>query len=129
MVYTIIVNEQSYDLPKKTITVMSELDEVLRVDSNTRLSVKQKYEKLHGFMKHLVGDEAAKEMFGSENLNEIDLSELTLAVKKVVDAYDKPIEEYDADKNTSKLDNLPIDKIIALAKAADRMAVIPPQGK
>lgn len=129
MEYTIIVNEQSYDLPKKTVSVMSELDEVLKVDSNTKLSVKQKYEKLHNFMKHLVGDEAAKEMFGSENLNEIDLSELTLAVKKVVDAYDKPIAEYDTDKNVSKFDTLPIEKIVALSKAIDKMADIPPQSK
>lgn len=127
MDYTIIVNDQSYDLPKKTMSVMSELDEVLKVDANTRLSVKQKFEKLHTFIKHLVGEEAAKEMLGSADLNEIDLSDLTLAVKKVTDAYEKPIVEYDAVKNASQFDMLPVDKIVSLSKAVDRMAAIPPQ--
>ena len=81
MEYTIIVNGQSYDLPKKTIVVMSELDEVLKVDSNTKLSIKQKYEKIHAFIKNLVGYESAKEIFGSDDLNEIDFV-------PIVDDYD-----------------------------------------
>lgn len=127
MEYTIIVNGQSYDLPKKTIGVMSELDEVLKVDSNARLTVKQKFEKLHTFMKHLVGDDAAKEMFGSEDLNDIDLSELTLAIKKVADSYDSPVVEYEAEKSRAKLEGIPIEKIISIANAAEKIVNMPPQ--
>lgn len=121
MEYTIIVNGQSYDLPKKTISVMSKVDEVLKVDA-TRGTVRQKFEKLHKFMIELVGEEAAKEMFGAEKLDEIDLSELTLAVKKVVDAYDKPINDYDMEKQREKFDSLPIDKVVSMTKAAQSMA-------
>ena len=129
MEYTIIVGGQSYDLPKKTMAVVSDLDDVLKVDSNAKLGIKQKYEKLHNFMKHLVGDENAKDMFGSDNLNEIDLSELTIAVKKVVDAYDKPVAEYDAEKNEALFDTLPIDKIASFSNAFSKMAAAMPQGK
>lgn len=125
MEYTIIVNEQSYDLPKKTIAVMSEMDEVLKVDSNSKLSVKQKYEKLHNFIKHLVGEEQAREMFGSDKLEEIDLSDVTLAVKKVVDAYDKPITDYDAEKTARAFDSIPFEKIVSMTKAAERMSAVP----
>lgn len=125
MEYTIIVNGQSYDLPKKTIAVVNKLDEVLKVDSTKGLNVKQKFEKLHEFMKELVGEENAAEMFGSEKLDEIDLSELTIAVKKVVDAYDKPIADYEADKSRSKLDNLPIEQLNAITKAAEKMENMP----
>lgn len=124
MEYTIIVNEQSYELPKKTIAVMEKLDEVLKVDS-TNLKVRQKFDKLHGFIKGLIGEEAAKEMLGSDNLSEIDLSELTLAVKKVVDAYDKPITDYDTDKTARTFDSLPIEKIISMTKAADKLSAMP----
>lgn len=62
MEYTIIVNGQSYDLPPKKLSVVKELDEVLKVDSVKGISVEQKFEKLHRFMKHLVGDESAREM-------------------------------------------------------------------
>ena len=40
MVYTIIANNKSFDLPKKTVSVMEELDRVLKVDSNKGLSLR-----------------------------------------------------------------------------------------
>ena len=129
MTYTIIVDNRSYDLPKKTVAVMEKLDEVLKVDSVRGYSIRQKFEKLHSFVKELVGDEAAKEMFGSDNLSEIDLSDVTLAVKKIVDAYEKPINDYDTAKSSGALDAMPIEKIISLGKAVDKMASLPLQGK
>lgn len=129
MEYTIIINERSYDLPKKTLTVMEKVDEVLKVDSLKGYTVKQKFEKLHSFMKNLVGEENAAEMFGSANLSEIDLSELTLAVRKVIDAYDKPIVDYQTEKSASKLDQLPIEKIVSISKAVDKIAAMEPQKK
>ena len=122
MVYTIIVNERSYDLPKKTVAVMEKLDDVLKVDQIKGLTVKQKFEKLHAFVKCLVGDSNAEEMFGSDNISEIDLSELTLAVKKIVAAYDKPITDYDAEMARQKFDNVPIEKIVSLSKAAQTVS-------
>ena len=122
MVYTIIVNERSYDLPKKTVAVMEKLDDVLKVDQIKGLTVKQKFEKLHSFVKGLVGDSNTEEMFGSDNISEIDLSELTLAVKKIVSAYDKPINDYDAEMARQKFDNVPIEKIVSLSKAAQTVS-------
>lgn len=125
MEYTIIINGQSYDLPKKTVAVMEKMDEVLKVDSVKGYTVRQKFEKLHGFIRDLVGDENAKEMFGSDDIADIDTSELTLTVKKIVDAYDKPITDYDAEKSRNKLNELPVEKIISIAKAAEKMANVP----
>ncbi len=124
MEYTIIVNEQSYDLPKKTIATMEKLDAVLKVDS-TNLDVRKKFEKLHSFVKGIVGEDSAKKMFGSDNLAEIDLSELTLAVKKIADAYDEPIRNYDADKAARAFDAIPMEKIISMTKAAEKIAAVP----
>ena len=122
MEYTIIIDGRSYDLPKKTLAVMEKLDDVLRVDSVKGLTVKQKFEKLHAFVKDLVGEDNASEMFGTDNQSEIDLSELTLAVKKVVSAYEKPIADYDAEIARKKFDNVPIEKIVSLTKAAQTVS-------
>ena len=84
MEYTVIVNDRSYDLPKKTISVVEKIDNVLKVDSLKGCSIKQKFEKLHSFVKEVVGDDNAKDMFGSDDIAEIDLSEVTLAVKKII---------------------------------------------
>jgi hypothetical protein len=125
MEYTIIVDGRSYDLPKKTVAIVEAMDEVLKVDSAKGLSVKQKFEKLYSFMERLVGTENVKEMFGSNKLTEIDLSELTLAVRRVIDAYDKPIADYDAERSNRRFDGLPIDKILATVNAAEKVAKMP----
>lgn len=125
MEYTIIVNGRSYDLPKKTLTVVESLDEVMKVDEVKGLTVKQKFEKLHSFMKGLVGEDNAEEMFGSKDLADIDMSELTLAVRYVIDAYDKPVMDYEVSTSTRKLDGLPIDKIIATVNAAEKVVKMP----
>ena len=117
MVYTVIVNECSYELPKKTIAVMEKLDEALKADQTKGLTVKQKYEKLHSFVKDIVGYENAKEMFGSDNISEIDLSDLTLAVMKIHASYEKPISDYQEEERNRKLNSLPIEKISSISKA------------
>ena len=122
MEYTIIVNGRSYDLPKKTLAIAEKIDEILKIDSVKGYSVRQKFEKLHVFVKKLAGEEQAAEMFGSSNLSEIDLSELTLAVRKVVDAYERPIADYDMEQQKEKLSMIPMEKIVSMTKAAQSVA-------
>lgn len=129
MEYAIIVNEKSYDLPKKTLAVMEKLDDVLKVDTVKNLSVRQKYEKLHNFVKDTVGIENAAEMFGSNNISEIDTSEISLAVLKIRDAYDEPINDYNMKRSMHKLNGLPVDKITQLVKGMDAVANSKVMGK
>ena len=124
MEYTVIVNERSYELPKKTLKVAEDLDKVLKVDSTKGLSVRQKFERLHDFMKETVGEENAREMFGTDDIDKIDLSELTLAVKKVATAYEKPIEDYDVEQRRAMFANLPLTQISTLTNAANTVASV-----
>lgn len=122
MEYTIVVNGRSYDLPKKTVAVVGELDKALTVDSQPKLGIKQKFEKLHRFVKEIVGEENAREMFGSDNLDEIDVSEISLAVLKIRDAYDQPISDYRTDKMMENIGSIPTEKITALTKSMQAMS-------
>lgn len=122
MEYSVIVNGRSYDLPKKTVTVMGKMDEALKVDSQPKLGIKQKFEKLHRFVKEIVGEENAREMFGSDNLEDIDLSEVSLAVLKIRDAYDQPISDYRTDKMMENIGSIPTEKITALTKSMQTMS-------
>lgn len=125
MVYTVIINGQSYDLPKKTMKVVEEMDKVAQIDSVKGLSIREKFKKLYDFIVSLVGKENAVEILGSEKLDEVDLSEVTLTFKKILDAYEKPLSDYEIEKSNSKFSNYPLDKIVELAKVAKDM----PQSK
>ena len=118
MEYTVIVNGQSYDLPKKTIKVADDIDKLLKADTDNRIALKDKYKKQYDFIKCLIGEDNAKEIFTTDDINEIDLPEITLTVKKIIDAYDKPITDYEIEKSRDRISELPLDKVIELAKVA-----------
>ena len=122
MEYIVIINDRSFDLPKKTLSVVEKIDAVLKVDTTKGLSIRQRFEKLHAFVKEMVGEENAAEALGSSNLSEIDLSEIVLATKKIIDAYEKPITDYENEKKKEQYDSLPMDKIITMTKAAQSFA-------
>ncbi len=119
MVYTIIVNNKSYDLPKKTVAVMEDLDQALTIDNNKSLSLREKYVHLHEFTKRILGEDKARECFGSDNLDEIDLSELAIAVSKIHVAYDKPVVEHSLREMREKLAQVPMDKVTPMIAAMD----------
>jgi hypothetical protein len=124
MQYTVIINGQSYDLPKKTVKVVEEMDKVAQIDTVKGIGIRDKFKALFDFIGSLVGKDAAKEILGSDKLDEVDLSEVTLTFKKIMDAYDKPLTDYQADKAREKFSNLPIDQITNLAGAVDTMAAM-----
>ena len=120
MIYTIISDDmQSYDLPGKTLKVVEKIEELMKADTNKNLSIREKYKKLHAFVVDMLGKETAKEILGTEKLDDMDLSILTITCKKIVDAYEKPIEEYSNNKMQQVLEDIPLDKVTELMKAAD----------
>lgn len=123
MEYTVIINEKSYDLPKKTIEVVEKIDAALKVDSIKGMGIRDRYQKLHNFIRELVGKENAEEILGGDTIDSIDLSDVTLATRKIIDAYDKPVADYEAEKAKSRLNALPIEKIISLANSAHQMGM------
>lgn len=119
MIYTIIAsNGQSYDLPTKTIAVMDSLNNILKIDQ-TDLGLKQKYQKILEFAVNVLGDEAVKEILGSDKVNDIDVGELELIILKIKAAYDKPIEEYRTEQLENSLEGIPTEKLVALTKAVN----------
>ena len=121
MEYTIIINGRSYDLPKKTVSVMEKMDGILKIDS-CRMKARQKFEKMHEFVKDMIGEENAKEAFGTDNLEEMDRSELAITVLKMNDAYNQPLTDYKIEKMRATMNSMQTDKIAALANSASAIA-------
>ncbi len=123
---TVIINGHSYDLPKKTMRIAERIEDVVKKDQMINLSVRQKFENMHACIEEILGVETAKEIFGSENLEELDLGEVTLTFKKIVDSYAQPIKEYDSAKMRNSISGIPFDK---LASVADAMQKVSKDGK
>ena len=111
---------QSYDLPGKTLKVVEKIEELMKADTNKNLSIREKYKKLHSFVIDMLGKESAKEILGGDKLDELDLSVLTITCRKIVDAYEKPIEEYSNGKIQQTLEDIPLDKVTELLKVAEK---------
>jgi len=118
MEYTIIIKGHSYELPQKTIAVVEELEEITNIDSIKGLSIKDKFKRLFQFIEKCVGTDNAVEILGSKRVEEVDLSDVSITVRKIIEAYAAPLREYEADLQRRQIEELPIDKIMELAKTA-----------
>lgn len=120
MIYTIIINDRSYDLPKKTMAITEKLDTTAQVDE-LDIPVREKYRKVLDCIMSILGKEATEEALGSTDLNEVDLSEVTIAFRKIVDAYNRPVQDYVNASGRGALDGMPIDQMTNLANAATQI--------
>ena len=122
MEYTVIINNQSYDLPKKTIKIMEDMEKISKIDSVKGLGIRDKFKTMFDFIESLVGAEHAKEILGSDKLDEVDLCDVTLTFKKIIDAYDRPLIEYQSQQIEDKLRQLPMDKVSNITGALNDLA-------
>lgn len=122
MVYTVISDDmQSYDLPGKTLKIAEKIEDVIKNDARPDLSIREKYKRLHTFVVDILGKENAKEFLGTDKLDEMDLSVLTITTKKIIDAYDRPLDDYNRQKVQQTMDEIPLDKVTELIKATDNI--------
>lgn len=122
MVYTIISDEmQSYDLPPKTIKTLEKIEELEKADVRRDLSIRDKYKKLYGFIIDLLGKPVAKEFLKSDKFEEIDMSLLTITYKKIINAYQKPIDDYAMGRVQQQLEDIPLEKVTELIKVTEDM--------
>ena len=120
MVYTIISDDfQSYDLPGKTIKIAEKIEDLVLSDSRKDLSIREKYKKQHAFVIEILGKEVAKEILGGDKLDDLDMSVLTITCNKIMDAYKKPVEDYNKSKIQQSIDEIPLNEISELIKATD----------
>ncbi len=120
MIYTVIINDRSYDLPKKTLAITEALEQTAKVDE-LNIPTREKYRKVLDCVISLLGKEAVVEALGSTDLNEVDLSEVTIAFRKIVDAYNRPVQDYVNASGRGALEGMPLQEMTALANAATQI--------
>lgn len=120
MLYTVIINDHSFDLPKKTLAVTEKLENVIRTDTRAGVSLREKYKVTYDCVANLIGPENAAEAIGA-TIDDCDVNDITLAFRMIVDAYNKPLEDYKTDRSAGNLNRLPLDKLMTLVEAAKQV--------
>lgn len=122
MQYTAIINDHSYDLPKKTVAIAEEMDRIIRNDSVRGIPLRNKFQAAYTFVKQIIGAENARDVFGTDNFEDMDMSEVTIAFKTIYDAYQKPVNDYAAEQARHSFDSIPVDKLARLSEASAKIA-------
>lgn len=117
--YSLTVERKNYILPPKNIKVVEEMDRVSQVDSIRGMPVRERFNTILQFIIEIVGEDNTKEIFGSTLIEEVDLSMVVVVFRMIVDAYNKPIADYNARKSNDVFSNIPSDKIDKIVKLAE----------
>ena len=92
MEYTLNYGGTEYVLPRYTKSVKSKMEQINK-DNESNLPDEKKYKNMYLFIKESVGGEAAKEIFGTDDIDEMDLNEILVCYLLIAQAYDKPVNE------------------------------------
>lgn len=120
--YALKIHNREYALPKKTISVQERIDKIDDDNDKKLLPKRKKYENMFAFVKDMVGEDAAKEIFETDDLSridDIDLCTITISYLGIVDAYSKAIRDYQMDGSESAINNEVLGKVISLAKSVE----------
>ena len=107
MQYTLIFNDVAYDLPKFTKSIRKEIEKLNINNANTSIDLDKRVKDMYLFIKDKIGEENALEIFGTDDLEEMDINEITLCYIGICDGYDRPMKEHE--KNKSAFDNVSED--------------------
>lgn len=88
MEYTVTIDSQEYELPKKTLKIAKLIDA-----AKTATTSEISYRKQLELVETCIGTDKTIELLGSNRLDDIDLVMLSIAFLKIENGYLKPVEE------------------------------------
>lgn len=103
MEYTLIINGRSYDLPKFTKSVKNAIEKINSDNESKGLSDDEKYKRMYVFVKNIIGEENAMEIFETDNLDEMDLKLIGICYFEICNGYDRPEVEARRQASMSKI--------------------------
>lgn len=119
MEYTIIEDGKSYDLPKHSVKISNEMESIEKFKANAK-SVKDQLKKMYGFCCEMLGDESAGELLG--DFEDSDPNMINIVYLDIVEAYRKPIEDYEREKQSETLSRYDLKKYIEIFNAFSKAA-------
>lgn len=103
MEYCVELNGGMYALPPYTNNVRSKINRISADDLNEKVDDFNKFISKHGLIKELIGKDAALEIFGTDEVGEIDLNLITICYVRILRAYEKDVAELEKEDKLSSL--------------------------
>lgn len=119
MNYFIEFNNQEVSLPQYTWEIEDKLVEADKINMSENKTSRQKGEHLYNLECELIGEDKTKEIVGGD-LKSCDPNAIQVVFIKILRAYDKPIEDVNAEKEQPMLDQLG-----QISEYADKMSKMP----
>ena len=119
MNYFIEFDNQEISLPQYTWEIEDKLVEADKINMSENKTSRQKGEHLYNLECELIGDDKLKDLVGGD-IKSCDPNAIQVVFIKILRAYDKPIEDVNAEKEQPMLDQLG-----QISEYADKMSKMP----
>ena len=98
---------KEYELTPKTMKVARQIERAEQSETIT-----EAYKAEFDLVKLAIGDEAAREILGTSNLEDIDLNKMVAVYNAIIDGYDAEIRQLQAEKE-AEMFNSPAFKALS----------------
>lgn len=119
MNYFIEFDNQEISLPQYTWEIEDKLVEADKINMSENKTSRQKGEHLYNLECELIGEDKLKNLVGGD-IKSCDPNAIQVVFIKILRAYDKPIEDVNAEKEQPMLDQLG-----QISEYADKMSKMP----
>lgn len=104
----LVIGNKKINLPKMTLGVKEQIDCINSNNASPVVKDRDKYQAMLDFVKTIVGEDNAKQICDSTDLNidEIDLPTITTAYLGICNAFDRPQLEAQAEQRVEKLNTM-----------------------
>lgn len=103
-----MLNKKSFDLPKKTIGIMQKIEDLLEIEKQYEDKEIKVIECVHAeydFLIAILGEKKTAEYLGSNDINEIDINEVSVAIVHILNAYKDKVENVRMEYAQKQLNN------------------------
>lgn len=121
MEYYAELNGRTYTLPRYTNLVRSKIDRIAADDVSDKVDAGKKFVNKYQFIRELIGEEAAKEVFGTDNVDEMDLNDITISYVRILHAYEKSVSELERENKMASLSPEDRELMLELLKNAGNL--------
>lgn len=119
MNYFIEFDNQEISLPQYTWEIEDKLVEADKINMSENKTSRQKGEHLYNLECELIGEDKLKDLVGGD-IKSCDPNAIQVVFIKILRAYDKPIEDVNAEREQPMLDQLG-----QISEYADKMSKMP----